>query len=142
IPGPGERYSPARVDPGPGGHRWGAVENSAEIVDMLSPHRLVQRVADQALGLIAGAEGVLVGFRDDHGVTYVGGSGFLVDHVGTSVDMETSLSGLAIRRREVLCSDDTEVDPRVDLDACRRLRVASSVIVPLGRGDEALGVMA
>lgn len=118
------------------------MEDSAEIVEMLSPHRLVQRVADQAMELIPGAEGVLVGFSDDHGVTYVSGAGFLVSHVGTSVDMDASLSGLALRRRQVLCSDDTEDDPRVDLDACRRLNVASSVCVPLGRGDEVLGVMA
>jgi EAL domain-containing protein (putative c-di-GMP-specific phosphodiesterase class I) len=118
-----------------------AVEDSAEIVDMLSPHLLVQRVADQALQLVPGAEGVLVGFSDEHGVTYVSGAGFLVTHVGTSVDMDASLSGQAIRQRAVLCSDDTEDDPRVDLDACRRLEVASSVCVPLGRGSEVLGVM-
>lgn len=117
------------------------MEDSAEIVDMLSPHRLVQRVADQAMQLVPGAEGVLLGFSDEHGVTYVSGAGFLVNHVGTSVDMTESLSGLAIRRREVLCSDDTEGDPRVDLDACRRLQVASSVCVPLGRGEEIIGVM-
>jgi EAL domain-containing protein (putative c-di-GMP-specific phosphodiesterase class I) len=118
------------------------VENSAEIVEMLSPHRLVQRVADQAMQMIGGAEGVLVGFSDGHGVTYVGGAGFLVSHVGTSVDMDTSLSGLTIRRREVLCAMDTERDERVDREACRRLRVASTVCVPLCRGDEVLGVMA
>jgi EAL domain-containing protein (putative c-di-GMP-specific phosphodiesterase class I) len=118
------------------------VNINAEIVEMLSPSRLVQRVADQATELIAGAEGVLIGFCDDGGVTYVSGTGFLTNDVGTSVNMDASLSGLAVRTRQVLRSDDTAHDPRVDLVACRRLRVASSICVPLCRGDEALGVIA
>jgi len=118
------------------------MDSSTEIVEMLSPHALAQRVAEQAMQMIAAAEGVLIGFSDGHGVTFTSGAGFLLHNVATNVDMHASLSGLAIRTKKVLYSKDTTTDPRVDLDACRRLHVASSVCVPLCRGDEILGIMA
>jgi EAL domain-containing protein (putative c-di-GMP-specific phosphodiesterase class I) len=114
----------------------------ADAYELLDPRRLVQRVADQALELVRGAGGVLIGLSDGRGVTYVCGSGYLRAHVGTSIVIDASLSGLAVRTGTVLRSDDTETDPRVDLQACRRLGVASSVCVPLCRADQTLGVMA
>ncbi len=118
------------------------MSESSEIVELLGPARLAQRVADQALRVIPGAEGVLIGVSDGHDVTYVTGAGFLTTSIGTTVDMERSLSGLALRTRQVLRSDDTDHDARVDLEACHRLGVASSVCVPLYRGETAWGVMA
>jgi len=118
------------------------VSENTEIVELLGPTRLAQRVADQAMHVIPSAEGVLIGFSDGHDVTYVTGAGYLAPHVGTTVDVDRSLSGLTLRTRQVMRSDDTEHDPRVDLETCRRLRAASAVWVPLCRGQEALGVLA
>ena len=118
------------------------MSKSTDIVDLLGPTRLAQRVADQALSVIPAAEGVLIGFSDGNEVTYVTGSGYLVPHIGTTVDLHRSRSGLALRTRQVMRSDDTEDDPDVDLETCRRLGVRSAVWVPLCRGDEALGVLA
>ncbi len=117
------------------------VDSSAEIVEILSPHRLVQRVADQALQLINAADGVLVGFCDENGLTYTSGVGVLADHVATRVDMDASLAGLAIRTKQVLYTNDALADPRVNPEPYRRLHVSSSVAVPLCRGDEVVGVM-
>jgi GAF domain-containing protein len=44
--------------------------------------------------------------------------------------------------RRVAWSDDCENDPRVDLEAARRIFVGSAVCVPLTRGNETLGVLA
>jgi EAL domain-containing protein (putative c-di-GMP-specific phosphodiesterase class I) len=102
----------------------------------------MQRVTDRTLDLIAPADGVMVGLANDHGVTYVCGAGHRVSHLGTRVDLESSLSGLAVRTGQLQRSDDTEADPRVDSAACRRLSVASLVCVPLSRMHETLGVLA
>jgi len=118
-----------------------AVNESSEIVELLGPTRLVQRVADQAMQVIPGAEGALIGFSDGHDVTCVSGAGYLLPYIGTTVDLEKSLSGLSIRTRQVLRCDDTNDDLRVDVETCRRLGVASSVCVPLCRGTDTLGVM-
>ena len=109
--------------------------------ELLNATGLLERVSDQALHLVPAAQGVLVGLCDQQYVTYVSGAGFLAPHVGTRVDKDASLSGLAMRTRQVVHCGDTERDPHADLEACRRLRVTSSVCIPLCRGDEVLGVI-
>lgn len=108
----------------------------------IDPMRLMQRVTDRTLELIAAADGVMVGLADDQGVTYVCGAGHRVSHLGTRVDLDSSLSGLAVATGLVQRSDDTQADPRVDSVACRKLSVASLVCVPLRRRHERLGVLA
>src|ERR1700676_5431748 len=108
----------------------------------IEPMRLMQRVADQTVELIPGADGVLIGLADSQGVSFVWGAGPVAEFVGTRVNLDASLSGLAIRTGKVARSDDTENDPRVDKAACRRLSAASNVCVPLFRGNETLGVLA
>jgi GAF domain-containing protein len=108
----------------------------------IDPLRLMQRVTDRTLDLIAPADGVMVGLANDDGVTYVCGAGHRVSPLGTRVDLESSLSGLAVRTGQLQRSDDTDADPRADAAACRRLSVASLVCVPSSRMHETLGVLA
>jgi EAL domain-containing protein (putative c-di-GMP-specific phosphodiesterase class I) len=108
----------------------------------IDPLHLMQRVTDRTLDLIAAADGVMVGLADDDGVTYVCGAGHRISHLGTRVDLDSSLSGLAVRTGQLQRSDDTSVDPRVDAAACRRLSVASLMCVPLRRSNDTLGVLA
>jgi EAL domain-containing protein (putative c-di-GMP-specific phosphodiesterase class I) len=115
---------------------------TAALYETVDPVRLMQRVTDRTLELIAPADGVMIGLADAHGVTYVCGAGHRVSHLGTRVDLDTSLSGLAVRTGAMQRSDDTESDPRVDGQACRRLSVASLVCIPLTRRTETLGVLA
>lgn len=115
---------------------------TAALGQTIDPMRLMQRVTDRTLDLIGNADGVMVGLADDHGVTYVCGAGHQVSHLGTRVDLDSSLSGLAVRTGQLQRSDDTEADRRVDGAACRELSVASLVCVPLTRRHETLGVLA
>jgi len=110
--------------------------------DSVHPMGVMQRVTDRTLELMTDAFGVMVGLADESGITYVAGSGNQVDLVGTRVEMTRSLSGLSIRTSQVLRSDDTEDDARVDREACRRHLVRSLVCVPLQRGDHTIGVLA
>lgn len=110
--------------------------------DAVHPMAMMQRVTDRTLALVDGAFGVMVGIADEDGITYVAGSGNQVGLVGTRVEMARSLSGLSIRTGQVLRSDDTEDDARVDLEACRRHFVRSLVCVPLVRADDTIGVLA
>jgi len=106
------------------------------------PLHLMQRVADQALVLVCGAGGVFIALRDDGDLlTYVCGAGFLKPHVGLKLNVDGSLSGLAVRTGQVLRCDDTTTDSRVDGDACRAVGVLSTVCVPLMRGGRSFGVL-
>ena len=115
---------------------------TAAMSQAIDPMRLMQRVTDRTLELISTANGVMIGIADDHGVTYVCGAGDTGSRVGTRVNLDSSLTGLAVRTGQILRSDDTASDPRVDAEACRQLSVASLVCVPLSRTQETLGVMA
>jgi EAL domain-containing protein (putative c-di-GMP-specific phosphodiesterase class I) len=119
-----------------------AADLTAAMGQTIDPLRLMQRVTDRTLELIGAADGVMVGVVDDDGVTYLACAGHQLEHLGTRVQLDSSLSGLAVRTGQVQRSDDTESDDRVDRDACRRLSVASLVCVPLARKDETLGVLA
>jgi GAF domain-containing protein len=118
------------------------VPTPAEVTvsERLAP--LMQRVADQALELVAGADGVMIGLGDREGVSYLWASGLDRTHVGTRVKLDTSLSGIAMKTRRVVRCDDTATDPRVDADACRRHLVGSSVCIPLLRSNKILGLLA
>lgn len=109
---------------------------------VIDPMRLMQRVTDRTLDLISAANGVMIGIADDEGITYVCGVGNTGSRVGVRVNLDSSLSGLAVRTGETMRSDDTANDPRVDAEACRQLSVASLVCVPLSHTQETLGVMA
>jgi hypothetical protein len=51
--------------------------------------------------------------------------------LGLRLNRAGSLSGLCVQQGIPLRSNDTDADPRVDRDACRRVGVASMVYVPL-----------
>jgi EAL domain-containing protein (putative c-di-GMP-specific phosphodiesterase class I) len=106
------------------------------------PHLLMQRVADQALQMIAGADGVLVGLLEgDERLRYVCGSGHLGGFVGESMALAGSLSGRAIASGETLITEDCERDERVNRQKTRQMSVRSSVCVPLCRSTDSVGVL-
>jgi GAF domain-containing protein len=101
----------------------------------------MQQVADQTLALIESADGAMIGLGDHQGVSYLWGAGAAVRNLGTRVDLDASLSGLAVRTRQVVWSNDTTIDPRADIDAGRRISVRSAICVPLVRGKDIFGVL-
>jgi EAL domain-containing protein (putative c-di-GMP-specific phosphodiesterase class I) len=130
---------PAWTGFGPGA---GGLDANGLIRRALDPLELMQRVADQALSMIAGAEGALVGLLiGEETLRYVCGAGNLRDFVGEPLALEGSLSGRAIRANSTLITDDTETDPRVNRSATRSFNVRSSVCIPLGRGGEPVGII-
>jgi putative methionine-R-sulfoxide reductase with GAF domain len=51
--------------------------------------------------------------------------------VGTHLQVRSGLSGESIARRQLLRCDNAETDPRVNLETCRQLGIASIVVLPL-----------
>jgi len=106
------------------------------------PIVLMQRVADEALSLVEGADGVLVGFAHEPSyLTYECGAGRLEEHIGDRLALEGSLAGLAFQRGETLHCRDADKDVRVERDFCRAAQVQSLVCVPLWRHSETVGVL-
>ncbi|MDA8044514.1 MAG: GAF domain-containing protein, partial [Actinomycetota bacterium] len=105
------------------------------------PLAILQRIVEQAILLVAGAEGSAVELAGAEGLAYAATAGLLSGFVGVRLAQEGSLSGLAVRSGLVLVSDDTETDDRVNREDCRRLGIRSMVCVPLGVGERPVGVL-
>jgi TonB family protein len=60
--------------------------------------------------------------------------------LGVRLDTRTGLSGACVLTREVQHCNDTESDPRVNLEVSRRLGVRSVLVVPLLRDKELVGI--
>jgi len=115
---------------------------NASIRRAVDPLALMQRVADQALGALEGADEVLVGLVvDDGSLRYACAAGRASERVGEEIPLEDSLAGQALRERRTLLAGDTETDPRADREASPARGIRSMVSVPLIRPDGALGVL-
>jgi hypothetical protein len=106
------------------------------------PVVLTQRVADEAMTLVAAADGVLVGFvHAPSWLTFDCGAGKAASQIGTRIPLDGSLAGLAFWTGKTLHSDHAESDPRVEPDFRRAAGFQSLVCVPLWRHAQAAGVL-
>jgi len=106
------------------------------------PVVLTKRVADEAMTLVAAADGVLVGFvHAPSWLTFDCGAGKAASQVGNRIPLDGSLAGLAFWTGKTLHSDHAESDPRVEPDFRRTAGFQSLVCVPLWRRAQAAGVL-
>jgi len=74
-------------------------------------------------------------------MVYRAASGLVAAQLGMRLKRVGGLSGLCVAEGKVLRCDDTEIDDRVDREACRPVGVRSMVVSPLKRSDVTVGVM-
>jgi signal transduction histidine kinase len=101
----------------------------------------VMRLACERAMLLAGAEGATIEIQDGEWLVYRVATGTMAPFSGFRLKAASSLSGLSITAGAALMSEDTEVDDRVDREACRRVGVRSMVVVPLIHGAKVIGVL-
>jgi diguanylate cyclase (GGDEF)-like protein len=102
--------------------------------------QLLQRVVTETMQF-TGAAGAVVERLVGDDVEYLSAAGSIAAHVGLRMPLQGSLSGLAVQTREIQRCDDSETDPRVNREACRRVHARSMLIVPLLFHDEVIGVL-
>jgi GAF domain-containing protein len=110
---------------------------------------MAQRDLDAALQLLAdraqfitGASGAAIALRRDgrNDMLCRASAGSNAPELGALLSTEFGLSGESVRTRQLLRCDDAARDARVNQDACRRLGIASVVVMPVVNDDEVLGV--
>ena len=112
-----------------------------EIVEAgLDPHQVVDVVTRRAQELTH-STGAVVELIDGDELIYWSASGNVIAQLGTRVKLEGSLSGLCAKTGRVLRCDDSEGDPRVDLEACRRVGLRSMLVAPLPYRGMIIGVL-
>ncbi|WP_242128321.1 ATP-binding protein [Sphingobium sp. Sx8-8] len=114
----------------------------AAVTESLSDfQQIIDEVVERALRIIPLATGAIVEMRDGDEIVYRAASGTSVRQVGLRLRLSGSLSGACVSTGEAQFCHDSETDPRVDRDACRRVGVRSMMIVPLPYHGETVGVL-
>jgi len=111
---------------------------------------MAQRDLDAALQLLAnraqyitGATGAAIALRRDgrNDMLCRASTGSNAPELGALLSTEVGLSGESVRTKQLLRCDDAERDARVNREVCRRMGIASVVVMPVVNDDEVLGVL-
>ena len=82
---------------------------------------------------ITGATGIALALPQGEEMVCRASAGSSAPAVGARLQVRSGLTGESISRRQLLRCDNAETDPRVNLEACRALGIASIVVLPLLR---------
>jgi EAL domain-containing protein (putative c-di-GMP-specific phosphodiesterase class I) len=102
-----------------------------KVVDLITRHSQT----------MTGSTGAVVEMLKGDELVYWSTSGSVSAHRGFRVPCEGSISGLCLRTGQVLQCDDSEHDPRVNIEACRRVGLRSAILVPLLYEQRTVGVL-
>ncbi len=84
---------------------------------------------------ITGATGTALALAQGEEMVCRASAGASAPPVGARLQVRTGLTGESVSRRQLLRCDNAETDPRVNLEACRALGIASIVVLPLLRSN-------
>ncbi len=101
---------------------------------------VLQLVADRAL-VVTGADGVAVALVEGTGIVCRASAGKITPERGARLDPHSGFSGACLRNGVVVKCDDSELDSRVNPQACQRLGARSMVAVPLSAPQAIVGIM-
>ena len=101
---------------------------------------VLQLVAERALTL-TGADGVAVAMAEGDAIVCRAAAGTVVPEPGARLDPKSGFSGACLRSGGIVRCDDTENDPRVNVQVCRRLGTRSIVAVPIASAHGTLGLL-
>ena len=102
---------------------------------------VLQLVAERALA-ITGADGLVIALAENDEIVSRAVAGPVRPGIDVPIDHDSVFSGTCFRDGQIGRCDDTETDPRVNLEACRGLGARSMVAVPLrGRLGVAIGLL-
>jgi len=90
---------------------------------------------------ITGATGTALALPQSGEMVCRASAGSCAPSVGARLQVRSGLTGESIARRQLLRCDNAETDPRVNLETCRALGIASIVVLPmLRRNGEVRGL--
>jgi putative methionine-R-sulfoxide reductase with GAF domain len=89
---------------------------------------------------LTGATGVALALPAGADMICRASAGSSAPPAGARLEVQSGLTGESIARRQLLRCDDAENDPRVNLETCREMGIASIVVLPLLRNSEVCGL--
>ena len=117
------------------------IETQNDIVAVeLDPPVVAQTIVERAQSL-TGADAAVIDLIEADETVHWAASGFAAGCLGQRLKIGSSLSGLAVREQSILHCEDSETDPRVDREACRRSGTRSMIVVPLLQDGRVTGLL-
>jgi putative methionine-R-sulfoxide reductase with GAF domain len=101
---------------------------------------VLRLVAERAVA-ITGADGLAIALAENNEIVLRASAGEIRPDVGARIDRDSAFSGACFREAQIVICDDTETDPRVNVEACRRLGARSMVAVPLCGRRRVIGLI-
>jgi N-acetylmuramoyl-L-alanine amidase/putative methionine-R-sulfoxide reductase with GAF domain len=101
---------------------------------------VLQLVAERAL-TISGADGIAIALAEGDEIICRASAGTIAPDRGVRLDAKAGFSGACFRTGRIVRCDDSETDPRVNVEACRRLGTRSMVAVPLLGQSSVVGLL-
>ena len=101
---------------------------------------VLQLVAERAVA-ITGADGLAIALAENNEIVLRAAAGTVRPDPGTRIDRDSAFSGACFRTAQVIHCDDTDIDSRVNAEACRKMGVRSMVAVPLCGRRRVIGVL-
>jgi len=101
---------------------------------------VLQLVAERGIA-ITGADGLAIALADNNEIVLRAAAGSVRPDIGARIDRDSAFSGACFREAQIVTCDDTETDPRVNLQACRKLGARSMVAVPLCGRRRVIGLL-
>jgi signal transduction histidine kinase len=106
----------------------------------LNLNKVMNLIVERAQNLTC-ASGAAIELVEGDEMVYHATSGTVADYTGLRLKIAASLSGNCVRTGEILRCNDAELDPRVDIVACRRVGARSMIVVPLHHDRKVVGVL-
>ena len=100
----------------------------------------MQLVAERALTL-TGADGVAIAMAEGGAIVCRAAAGTIVPERGARLDPKSGFSGACLRTGGIVRCDDSEKDPRVNVQVCRLLGTRSIVAVPIASAHGTIGLL-
>lgn len=117
----------------------GAPDNSWEYEQFVLDE-VLQLVAERAQ-TITGADGIAIALAENDEIICRASVGTMAPDRGVRLDSKAGFSGACFRTGRIIRCDDSEIDPRVNVEACRRLGTRSMVAVPLLGQQSVVGLL-
>ena len=122
--------------------RLAAIISTQRAIVMAEPDQeSVMKLVVERSRELTEADGAVVEMIEGEELVYHTASGNAREHVGLRLYLSSSISGECVRRKEILRSDDTRQDPRVNQAAIRQTGARSLIVVPLYHRQEIVGVL-
>jgi hypothetical protein len=115
-----------------GGGVVGDRSNGSRILAEAELDSALQLLVERAQ-YITGATGTALALPQGEEMVCRASAGSSAPAVGARLQVRSGLTGESIARRQLLRCDNAEADPRVNLETCRALGIASIVVLPLLR---------